>query len=165
MAMSAALRQAFNDQIALEFSAAYAYLAMAAYLGDANLDGFAHWMRIQSEEETEHADKFFHFVLERGERPHLAALPEPGQKFGSVEEVFAKALEHEQKVTAAINRLYEMASAEKDYASLPLLQWFVAEQVEEEANVTRILERLKLTSGQAAGLLVLDRELGARKAD
>jgi ferritin len=164
MAMSAALRQAFNDQIALEFSAAFAYLAMAAHFEDANLDGFAHWMKVQYGEETEHAEKFFHFVLARGERPHLAALPEPGQKFSSVEEVFAKALEHEQMVTAAINRIYEMASAEKDYASLPLLQWFVTEQVEEEANVTRILERLKLVSGHAAGLLVLDRELAARQA-
>ncbi len=164
MAMSAALRQAFNDQIAFEFSAAFAYLAMAAYLEDANLDGCAHWMKVQYQEETEHAEKFFHFMLERGERPHLAALPEPGQKFASVEEAFAKALEHEQKVTAAINRLYEMASAEKDFASLPLLQWFVSEQIEEEANVTRILARLKLIAGHAAGLLVLDHQLGERKA-
>ena len=139
MAMSAALRQAFNDQIALEFSAAYAYLAMAAYLEDANLDGFSHWMEVQHGEEIEHARKFFHFVLERGERPHLAALPEPGQSFASVEEVFVKALEHEQKVTAAINSLYEVASAEKDYASLPLLQWFVTEQVEEVSTMETML--------------------------
>jgi ferritin len=165
MAMSAALCQAFNDQIALEFSAAYAYLAMAAYLEDSNLDGIAQWMEVQHEEEIEHAHKFFHFVLERGERPHLAALPEPDQGFSSVEEVFAKALEHEQKVTAAINHLYEMASAEKDYASLPLLQWFVTEQVEEESNVSRVLERVKLAAAHPAALLVLDRELGARKGD
>ncbi len=100
MAMSAALRQAFNDQIALEFSAAYAYLAMAAYLEDANLDGFSRWMQVQHAEEIEHAHKFFHFLLERGERPHLAALPEPGQSFASVEEVFVAALAHEQKVTS-----------------------------------------------------------------
>jgi ferritin len=165
MAMSAALRQAFNDQIALEFSAAYSYLAMAAYLEDGNLEGFAHWMTVQHEEEIEHAHKFFHFLLERGERPHLAALPEPGQSFASVEEVFAKALEHEQRVSAAINHLYEMASAEKDYASLPLLQWFVTEQIEEESNVGRVLERVKLASSHPAALLVLDRELGARRGD
>ena len=165
MPMSAALRQAYNDQIALEFASSFAYLAMAAYLEDANLDGMAHWMKVQYQEETEHAHKFFSFLLDRGERPHLAALPEPGADFASVEAVFAKALEHEQKVTAAINHLYGLASADKDYASLPLLQWFVTEQVEEEANVTRILERLKMTAGHAAALLVLDRELGARKGD
>ncbi len=104
-------------------------------------------------------------LLERGERPHLAALPEPGQSFASVEQVFVKALEHEQKVTAAINRLYEMASAEKDYACLPLLQWFVTEQVEEESNVGRVLERVRLASAHPAALLVLDRELGARQGD
>jgi len=163
MPMSAALRQAFNDQIALEFSAAYAYLAMAAYLEDANLDGFSHWMEAQHEEEIEHAHKFFHFVLERGERPHLATLPEPGQSFASVEEVFVKALEHEQKVTATINRLYEMASAEKDYAPLLLLQWFATEQVEEESNIGRVLERIRLAWAHPAALLVLDRELGARQ--
>ena len=165
MAMSAALRQAFNDQIALEFSAAYTYLGMAAYLESQNLDGAGHWMKVQYGEEIEHAEKFFHFLVERGERPHLAAIPEPAQSFASVEEVFAKALEHEQKVTAAINRLYEMASADKDYASLPLLQWFITEQVEEEANVGRVLERVRLGGGHPSALLVLDRELGARKGD
>jgi len=165
MAMSAALRQAFNDQIALEFSAAYAYLAMAAYLEHSNLDGFSRWMQVQHEEEIEHAHKFFHFLLERGERPHLAALPEPGQAFASVEEVFVAALAHEQKVTAAINAIYEKASAEKDYASLPFLQWFVTEQVEEESNVGRVLERVRLAGAHPAALLVLDRELGARQGD
>jgi ferritin len=165
MAMSAALRKAFDDQIALEFSAAYAYLAMAAHLKDAHLDGFAHWMQVQHQEEIEHAHKFFHFVLERGEKPHLAALGEPGQSFASIEEVFAKALEHEQRVTAAISRLYEMASAEKDYACLPMLQWFATEQVEEESSVERVLERVRMASAHPAALLVLDAELGARKGD
>jgi len=80
-------------------------------------------------------------------------------------QVFAKALEHEKKVSAAINRLYEMAAADKDYASLPLLQWFITEQVEEEANVGRVLERVRLGGGHPSALLVLDRELGARKGD
>jgi ferritin len=165
MAISPALRQAFDDQIALEFSAAYAYLAMAAYFDHANFTGFAHWMKVQHEEEIEHAHKFFEFVLDRGERPHLEAIAEPPQGFSSVEEAVAAALAHEQKVSAAIGRLYELASKEKDFSSLPLLQWFLNEQIEEEATVGRILERVRLAAGEPAALLVLDGELAARKGD
>jgi ferritin len=162
MAMSEQLRDAFNEQIALEFSAAYTYLAMAAYFEEQNLTGMAHWMTMQHEEELLHARKFFQFMLDRDAGVHLGAIPEPGQDYGSPVQAFEAALAHEQKVSAAIHALYRMADAEGDYASMPLLSWFIDEQLEEEASVGRILDRVKLAGENPAALLVLDREMEAR---
>jgi ferritin len=164
MAMSEQLRDAFNEQIALEFSAAYTYLAMAAYFEEQNLTGMAHWMAMQHEEELVHARKFFQFMLDRDAGVHLGAIPEPKQDYGSPVEAFAAALAHEQKVSAAIHALYRTADAEGDYASMPLLSWFIDEQLEEEASVGRILDRVKLAGDNPAALLVLDREMEARGA-
>lgn len=164
MAMSHKLRDAFNEQIALEFSAAYTYLAMAAYFDQQNLTGFCNWMTRQHEEELEHAHKFFEHMLDRDAGVHLAAIPEPHQDYGSPVQAFEAALEHERKVTAAIHALYAMATAEEDYASTPLLSWFIDEQLEEEATVSRILERVKLAGDDPAALLMLDGELAGRGA-
>jgi ferritin len=162
MAMSEQLRDAFNEQIALEFSAAYTYLAMAAYFDEQNLTGMAHWMTMQHEEELVHARKFFQFMLDRDAGVHLGAIPEPRQDYGSPVEAFEAALAHEQKVSAAIHALYRTADAEGDYTSMPLLSWFIDEQLEEEASVGRILDRVKLAGDNAAALLVLDREMETR---
>ncbi len=162
MAMSPKLTDAFNQQIAAEFSAAYKYLAMAAYFDGLDLTGFANWMRVQHEEELEHAYKFFDFVLDRGADIHLATIPEPFESFESPEHAFATALENEQAVTRLIHDLYTMARDENDLACIPLLQWFVDEQNEEEASVSRILQRVRMAADNPAALLVLDRELGER---
>ena len=110
------------------------YISMAAYCEAANLPGLARWMRAQSQEELQHAMKFYDFVLERNGRVALQAVDAPLGEFGSPLEVFERALEHEQKVTAMINDLYGLAAGENDYASQTFLQWLVTAQVEEEKN-------------------------------
>lgn len=162
MGMSKELQAAFNDQVQLEFSSAYVYLAMAAWCEAHDLAGFARWLRAQAREETEHALKFFDFVLERDGQVGLQAIEAPPGEFSSALEVAERALEHEQLVTAAIGELYRRASAEEDYASLPLLNWFVTEQVEEESTVRQIVADLRMAGDDNSALLMLDRELGAR---
>ncbi len=164
MELSKRLEKAFNDQVGLEYASAYQYLAMAAYFESIHLSGFANWMTRQYEEETAHARKFFDYLLERGGAVDLPAIPQPISDFKSPRLAFEKAMEGERRVTASIRSLYELASKEKDYASFPLLEWFLAEQVEEEDAVGTIVERLRLVGDDGAGLLLLDQELGAREA-
>ena len=162
MGMSKQLLDAMNDQIAMEFAAAYKYLQMSAWFDEHNLPGFATWMRMQDQEEIEHAEKFFDFVLERGDAVSLRSVEIPPLEFDSPVDVFAAALASEEAVTAAIRNLYEIAEADKDYSSYPLLQWFLTEQVEEEQNVGLALETLKMVGDDKRALLVLDREMGQR---
>jgi ferritin len=159
------IQDAMNDQIKNEFYAAYQYLSMAAYCESENLPGFAHWMRAQAREETEHAMKFYDFILDRNGRVVLQAIEEPLVEFGSPLEVFERALEHEQRVTAMINDLYGLAGRENDYASQTFLQWFVTEQVEEEKNAGDVVETLKMIGDRSEALFLLDRELGGRGND
>ena len=159
------IQDAMNEQIKNEFYSAYQYLSMAAYCESMNLPGFAHWMRAQSREETEHAMKFFDFVLDRGGRVVLQAMEQPVVEFGSPLEVFERTLEHERKVTAMINDLYGLALRENDYASQTFLQWFVTEQVEEEKNAGDVVETLKMIGDKSEALFLLDRELGQREND
>lgn len=158
------LQQAINEQINAELYSAYLYLSMAAYLEDINLPGFAHWMRIQHDEEMIHAMKFFDFLVDRGGRVLLKGIDAPPTEFDSVVDVFEKALEHEQHVTALINDLYKLAKEEGDYPSEVLLQWFITEQVEEEKNAGDITAQLKMIGDFGPGLLALDREMAARPA-
>lgn len=160
--MSPALQDAYNDQITLEFASSYAYLQMAAFFDDANLPGFANWMRRQADEERIHAMKFFRFVLDRGSRVELRAIPAPSVDYTSPLSVFEASLNHEQTVTRAIHDLYSRATEEKDYESLPLLHWFIDEQVEEEATVSELIEQIAMAGDNGAALLLLDRELGTR---
>jgi ferritin len=157
-----AIQDAMNDQMRNEFDAAYQYLSMAAYCESENLPGFAHWMRAQAREETEHAMKFYDFILDRNGRVVLQAIEEPVVEFGSPLEVFERALEHERSVTAMINDLYGLAVRENDYASQTFLQWFVTEQVEEEKNAGDIVETLRMVGDKSEALFLLDRELGRR---
>jgi ferritin len=157
------IQDAMNEQINNELFSAYQYLSMAAYCESMNLPGFAHWMRTQFQEETEHALKFYDFIQDRGGRVVLQAIDQPLNEFDSPLEVFEKALVSEQKVTAQINDLYGLAAREEDYASLTFLQWFVTEQVEEEKNVGDVLETLKMVNGKSEALFFLDRELGRRE--
>ena len=163
MTLSKDLEQAFNDQINLELASSYAYLGMSAWFETQNLPGMAHWMRAQSEEEHEHAMKFYRFVVDRDATVALSALDGPATSFASPLDAFEYSLAHERKVTAAINALYAKASDEQDFSSLPLLGWFVNEQVEEEATVSQIIEDLRRVGDNPHALLMLDRELGARR--
>ena len=160
-----AVEDAMNEQIKNELFSAYQYLSMAAYCESENLPGFAHWMRMQAREETEHAMKFYNFILDRNGRVVLRGIEEPLVDFGSPLEVFEQALEHEQKVTAMINDLYGLAVGENDYASQTFLQWFVTEQIEEEKNAGDVVDTLKMIGDKSEALFLLDRELGQRRAE
>ena len=159
------VQDAMNEQIKNELYSAYQYLSMAAYCESENLPGFAHWMRAQFREETEHAMKFYDFILDRNGRVVLQAIDQPVVEFGSPLEVFQHALEHERRVTVMINDLYGLAVRENDYASQTFLQWFVTEQVEEEKNTGDVVETLKMVGDKSEALFLLDRELGQRGND
>jgi ferritin len=154
--------KAVNDQIQAELESAYHYLAMSARLEEMNLRGMAHWMRVQWEEETSHAMKFFAHLIEVGQTPKLKGLGEPKTRFKNAREAFEEVLAHEQQITRRIHDLYELAQAEKDYPLQLLLHWFIQEQVEEESTAQEIVNRLKLIGDSGAGLFVLDRELAGR---
>lgn len=162
MTMSKELQAAFNDQIALEFASAYVYLGMAAWFEAEELVGFARWMRNQAAEESAHAMKFFDHVIDRDGRVALQTVPAPASDFDSPLRVLERAHAHEQHVTEAIGRLYAQATEERDYSSLPLLNWFMSEQVEEEATVRQIVAELKMVGDDSAALLLLDREMSDR---
>jgi ferritin len=162
MQLSAELTRAYNDQIQLEFESSFAYLQMGADFELRSLPGMASWMRQQSGEEHAHAMKFIQFVLDRGARLELKALGAPPPTPDSVVATFEAALGHEQRVTKAIHGLYAKALGEQDFSSLPLLQWFVNEQVEEENTVSTILDRLRMVGEDRTGLLFLDKELSTR---
>ncbi|MGQ0561414.1 MAG: ferritin [Gemmatimonadota bacterium] len=162
MALSKEIQEAINDQIHHEFHSAYTYLAMSAYFEATSFLGFAHWMRVQAQEEVNHAMKLFDYVNDRNGRVVLKALEQPPANYKSVLETFEEAYEHEQKVTRMIYNLYELATRENDYATQVQLTWFINEQVEEEATASQVVDRLKIAANDGAALLLLDRELGAR---
>lgn len=157
-----ALESAMNEQIKEEFSSAYTYLSMAAYCEARNYPGFAHWLSLQAHEEAQHAHRFFSFVGDRGGQVILQAIPQPPSDFGSMAELFAEVLKHEQKITGLIHNLYAMAMQEKDWASLPFLQSFVTEQIEEEKSAGDVLAMVKMAEGSPQSLMLLDRELAKR---
>ncbi len=154
---------AINEQINAEQYSALLYLSMSAWFQDKGLPGFANWMYIQYQEELTHANKFFNYVHERGGKVSLKAIEQMPTEWAGVIEIFEATLEHEQKVTALIDNLVDVAISEKDHATQSFLKWFVDEQVEEEANVTEILDTLKLIDGQGNGIFMLDREMRTRK--
>ena len=162
MALSKELAAAFNDQVTLELASAHQYLALSAWLEQEGLPGMAGWMRAQAGEENAHAMKFYQFLVDRSVPVVLGAVPKPQSEFDSVVAVFQASLAAEQRVTAAINNLYAMATDARDFASYPLLDWFVEEQIEEEATVQQIIDDLERTEGNGHGLLMLDREMGTR---
>ncbi|MCS7222042.1 MAG: ferritin [Anaerolineae bacterium] len=161
--LSKTIQDAMNEQIKNEFYSAYLYLSMAAYYESINLRGFAHWMRVQAQEETEHAMKFYDFIYDRGGRVVLKAIDQPPVEFRSPLHAFEEALAHEQKVTGMIHNIYTLAVQEKDYASQSFLKWFVDEQVEEERSAAQIVETLKMIGDHPGALILLDRELGQRQ--
>jgi len=160
--MNGELYEALNRQINREIYSAYLYLSMSAFFETKNLKGFANWMKVQGEEEMTHAMKFYRYLLDRGERVQLLDIEAPPFEWASPLAVFEQALAHEKEVTAMINRLAGLSMEHKDYATQTMLQWFVTEQIEEEANASEIVEKLKLAGETPAGLLFLDAELAKR---
>ncbi len=153
---------AFNDQIQRELASAYLYLSMSAHFEAESLPGFAHWMQLQAEEELSHALRLYDHVLRRGARVRLQAVDAPPTEFGSAIEVFEDVAAHEKKVTEMIHRLFETAGEEGDWAAQQELQWFIAEQVEEEDNASVARDQVRMAGDEQAALLMLDREFGAR---
>ncbi|MHB9129811.1 MAG: ferritin [Armatimonadota bacterium] len=155
------MQKAINKQINAEMYSAYLYLSMSAYYTSLNLPGCANWMRVQAQEEMVHAMKFYDFVNERGGEVHLQTIDGPPTSWSGPVEPFEEAYKHELKVTSLINNLVDMATQEKDYASVAYLQWFVNEQVEEEASADAVVKQLKLV-GDGQGMFLVDRELATR---
>lgn len=163
--ISSKMVEAINEQVNAELYSAYLYLAMSAHFEAEGLPGFARWTRLQAQEETEHAMKFFDFIVDRGGKVVLKAIAMPPSSFGSALQIFEQILEHERKVTGLIHALYETALAEKDYAAQVLLQWYITEQVEEEKNAGAIVDQLKMAGDRSGNLMYIDRHVGKRGED
>ncbi|HOW58038.1 MAG TPA: ferritin [Smithellaceae bacterium] len=155
-------KTAMNEQIKHELESFYIYLSMVAYFHERNLDGMAHWMRCQAHEEMIHAMKFYDHIIDRGATVTLLDLKQLKTKWQTPLEAWQDAYEHEKFVTAKINNLLKISREENDYASEPLLAWFVNEQIEEEKNTDKVVQELTMVGSSREGLLMLDRELGAR---
>ena len=156
------MEEALNEQMNKEIYSAYIYQSMSAHASFMGLKGFANWFDVQREEEISHSRKIYDFINERGGKVKLLAVEEPPGEFDSALDMFEKTLAHEQFITKSINELMDLAIEEKDHATQIFLQWFVTEQIEEEDNDREIIDKLKLIGNDGNGLLMLDKELGAR---
>ena len=156
------MQKALNAQVNAELYSAYLYLSMSAQFGSKNLPGFANWMRVQCQEEMVHAMKFYDFIIERGGQVVLQAIEGPPTEWETPLAAFEAAYKHEQHVTSLINKLVDLAASESDHATHIFLQWFVTEQVEEEANADAVVQQLKLVGDSVQGLFMVDRELAQR---
>jgi ferritin len=156
------ISDALNYQLNAELYSAYLYLSMEAYFESEDLNGFANWMRVQAQEELTHAMKFYDHIVQRGGRVILSSIDTPPSEWKSPSDAFEAVYEHEKRVTGLINELVNLAIAEGDHASNNFLQWFVAEQVEEEESASGVLQKIKLTGETPGGLFILDSELSQR---
>ena len=164
MPVDSTLQNAINRHINAEIYSSYLYLSMSTYCESMDLPGFAHWMRVQSQEEYTHAMKFVTYLEDRDSRVTLLPVEQPPVEFDSVEDVMRQTLAHEQHVSELINDLYGVAVGANDYASQIMLQWFITEQVEEEKTARDVIAALEMVKGRSDALLLLDREMGARPA-
>lgn len=160
--ISQTMQDALNAQINLEQYSAQLYLAMSAHCAGKSFKGFAHWLKVQAAEETAHAAKLIGFLLDRGGKLELKAIAAPPMDFGGVIQVFEQTLAHEKAITGSISALFERARAEKDHASEIALQWYVTEQVEEEAGVGEIVDHLHAIGDQGGAIWYLDSKMGKR---
>ena len=156
------MQDALSTQLTREFFSAHLYLSMSAYCSHAGYNGSARWLEVQYEEEHQHATKIFNYLIDQGVKVGLGGIDRPPSEFGSLQEVFEASLAHEQEQTGRLNDLSNQALTEKDHATYNLLQWFVNEQVEEEATVGDIIAKLRMVGDDGYGLLMIDNELGAR---
>lgn len=153
---------ALNFQLNRELYSGYLYLSMGAFFEAQDLSGFANWMRIQAQEELSHAMKFYDYLVQRGGRVVLTKIEEPPKEWDSPQAAFEHVYEHEQMVTGLINDLVDLAVSLKDHATNNFLQWFVAEQVEEEESSSGVLQKVKMAGDSTSALYMLDKELGER---
>ena len=160
--MNEVVQDAFNEQIKSELFSGYLYLSMSAHFDHENMPGFAHWMRLQAQEELAHAMRLFDYVLRRGGQVELHGIDAPTTDFGSPLTLFESVLEHERAVTGMIHRLFELSGKEGDWAAQQELQWFIAEQVEEEDSAGRAVDQLRMAADDSAALLMLDQQFAAR---
>jgi ferritin len=160
--LKAEIEKTLSEQVVAETYSAYLYLAMSAHCHAINLEGAANWFRIQVQEELLHASKLFDYIVERGGKPVLGAIDQPPLEWDSPLAAFEAALAHEGLVTDLINKLVDLAIKESDHATNSMLQWFVDEQVEEEAGANAIVQKLRLVQGNGGGLFMVDKELAAR---
>ncbi|HKI79278.1 MAG TPA: ferritin [Ignavibacteriaceae bacterium] len=158
------IQKALNLQLNQELYAFYLYLSMSAYFDSKNLNGFANWMKFQAEEEKTHAMKFYDYILHANGKVDLQNITAPKKDWKTVEEVFSDTYNHEKKVTESIYDIVDLSIAEKDHATHNFLQWFVSEQVEEEATALKILEKIRFINDNQGALFILDREVGSRAA-
>ena len=162
--MNPKVEKALNEQIHAEFFSYYLYLSVSAYFTAIHLDGFAHWMRIQAEEESIHAMKLFDFLNERGGKVELLPLDGPTSEWASPSTAVESVLNHERAISERINRLVDLATAENDHATTVMLHWYVSEQVEEESTSETLFHQVKMVESSPLGLLMIDRELSGRPA-
>lgn len=161
--LSDSLQNELNLQINRELESAYIYFSMAADLELRSLDGFAHWMKTQAQEEVAHAMKIYQYLIDQGAKVTLLALPQPQTEFSSPLEVFEKALEHEKKIADSLNSLSDLAMKERDNTTYSFLEWFLTEQVEEISTASGIVDKVRMVGDNGHGLLMLDSELGKRQ--
>ena len=154
------LEKAIIDQLNFEIESAHIYLAMAGYVATLGLEGFEQWLLVQYDEELSHARKFIAYINERGGRVNITGFEDPRNDFSSLLDVFEVSLGHEKIVTARINDIMKIAYEVNDYAAISFLQWYVAEQVEEEDNFSKLIDKIKLVKD--SGLYMLDKEVAAR---
>ena len=164
MKLTSKLEKALNDQLNLELRSSYIYMGMAAHFARTPFSGFAKWMEIQTKEESEHATKFFKYIVDRGGKVTLQAIAEPKSDYPSPLVAFQTSLGHEQHVSASISSLFELAMAEKDFATLAFLQWFLDEQVEEEKNVNEVIAKLEMVGDNRNGIFQVNKLAGKRGA-
>ena len=156
------MQAALEEHVGAELGSAYLYLAMSAYCEAIAFKGFGRWMRVQFQEETEHATKLLDYLLSRGCKVSFKPVAAPPKEFGTILAVFEQTLEHERSVTKRVHDLYDLAGAEKDTATQVFLQWFVSEQVEEEARASEIVDKLRMVADRPGSALYLDKEYGKR---
>ena len=160
--MNERMLKALNEQITEENYSAYLYQSMSAHFAFKGLSGFSHWMDMQAGEEMIHARKIYDYILERGGQVKLDTINAPPYEFGTPLEIFEAALEHEEYITGKINDLVDLAQEVKDHATFNFLQWFVAEQVEEEATAGEMVDKLKLIADHTGALFQMDKDMGTR---
>lgn len=165
MAIGKAIQDALNEQITREFFASNLYLSMSAYCDNLSLQGFAHWLRLQADEERQHGLKIYDYILERSGQVQIGTVDPPSTNFPSMLGVFQQVLEHEQQVSSQFHQLYRQAQDAQDFTTKSFLEWFLMEQVEEEKSATEIVDWLTMIGDKHDALVLLDREMAKRQPE
>ena len=160
--LSKKMQNALNDQFNKELVSSYLYLSLSSLLEEKNLGGMAAWMKAQAGEELGHAMKLYGYIIERDGSVDFKPVAVPEGSYKTPKDIFKAAYEHEQYITKSINKVFEVSQDEKDFATNGFLQWFINEQVEEEASTKAVLDKLELVADHPGGLFMIDRELGGR---